>query len=163
MATLLALAIAAPAAADHGPGFGWDGPAERERFEERIEERAERLAELLELTPAQRDAFEALRADRLEANRPRLERMRALGAELRELLASDAPAAEEVGRRVIAIDELRDELRASRESFESEFGRLLSAEQRFAWEALREARPRPGEPGGPHGGQFGPRRGGPPA
>jgi hypothetical protein len=90
--------------------------------------------------------------------------MRALGEELHGLLDSGSPDPAAVGERVLALHGLREELRQARESFASEFAALLTEEQRFAWEALREAR----GPLGPDGPGFGRgyghgRRGGPPA
>jgi len=170
MSTLLALALAAPVAAGagepgrgHGPGFGPGfGPGalfDPEMLEERIERHAERLADALELTDAQRAAFDELREEGIGTAKTKLGEMRELGERLQALLDSASPDAAAVGAKVIALHELRQELRATRESFESEFAKLLTDEQKFAWDALRETRPGFGEDG-PRG--FGMRRHGPP-
>jgi Spy/CpxP family protein refolding chaperone len=160
--TLVALLLAAPVlAAPGGPGdrFGRTergfGPGPGGHFEER----AERIAELLDLDAAQRAAFEQMRSEGLATAKPRLEQLRAMHEQMQALLDSGSTDAATIGAKAIAIHQLRGELRAERQAAEAEFVKLLSDEQRFAFEALKEARDelRPGM-GMRHGG-FGPRRG----
>lgn len=168
--TLAALLLAAPALATGGPGrpgaFGpGHGPGRGPGFGPGfgIEERLDRLADLLDLDQSQRAAFEQLRAEHRLAARPKLERMRALHEELDALLDGGSNDAAAVGGKMLAIRQLRDELRAEREAGEAELVKLLDAEQRIAFETLKEARETmrgPGRgPGFGHG--FGPRHGGP--
>jgi Spy/CpxP family protein refolding chaperone len=133
------LALASPAFAAHDFG-GREPRFEPGRFEERLDARADRVAGLLDLTDDQRASFEALRARSLSGARAKLARMHDLGEELRALLDAAAPDATQVGAKAIALHRLREELRAGRESFEAEVAEILTAEQRFAFEALREAR-----------------------
>jgi Spy/CpxP family protein refolding chaperone len=123
-----------------GPGFGHGPFFDAEMLEERLDRHADRMARALDLTADQRAALDALRADRLDAVRPKLERMRDLGGELRSLLDAADPDPAVVGARVIELHGLRQELRAERETFDSELAKILTDEQRFAWDALREAR-----------------------
>lgn len=163
--TLVALLLAAPVLAAPGggrhAGFGRDfghGP------EHVRGARHDRIAELLELDETQRAAFDRLRADGFDAARPKFERMRALHDEVRALLDAGSTDAAAIGAKVLAAHQLRHALRAEREAAEAAFVELLSEEQRFAYEALREAREAFGErrrgPAARHG--FGPRRGGAP-
>jgi Spy/CpxP family protein refolding chaperone len=139
VATLATLALVSPAFAGHD-FRGREPRFDPGRFEERLEERSDRVAEPLELTDDQRASFEALRERSLRDARARMERMRELGEELRTLLDATAPDAARVGEKAIALHRLREELRTGRETFEAEVARILTAEQRFAFEALREAR-----------------------
>jgi len=166
--TMLALAIAAPVATQqprrgpHGPGGGpgmGPGGFDPGRMEERIDRRAGRLAEALDLTAEQKAAFDELRAAQKSANRPRHEQMRQLGQEMHELMQSGSNDAAAIGSKMIAMRQLREELRASREQFEADFAAILTAEQQFALKAMKEAR---GERRGPRGDRMQRRRGGGP-
>jgi Spy/CpxP family protein refolding chaperone len=166
--TLAALLVAAPALAIGGPGrpggFGpGHGPGRGPGFGPGfgIEERLDRLAEILDLDESQRAAFEQLRAEHRDAARPKLERMRALHQELDALLDSGSNDAAAIGGKMIALRGLRDELRAEREAGEAELVKLLTPEQRIAFETLKEARESMRERGPGDGPGFGARRGGP--
>lgn len=164
--TLVALLLAAPVLAapgdtgrhagvgrhfGHGPEHGRGA-------------RHDRIAELLELDATQRVAFDRLRADGFDSARPKFEQMRALHDEVRALLDAGSTDAATIGAKVLAAHQLRNELRAEREAAEAEFVKLLSEEQRFAYEALREAREAFGERRRGHAARHGfePRRGGAP-
>lgn len=146
--TLAALALAAPAVAGpHGRG-GFGGPGrmggpgfgDPEAMEERMDQRAERMAELLDLTADQKAAFDKLRAEEFERAKPKMERMRAAHEELRGLLDADTNDAAKVGALVIETHRLKGELKAAKDTVESELVKLLDDEQRFAFEALKESR-----------------------
>jgi len=170
--TMLALVIAAPVAAQQprrgphgpggGPGMGPGGPGgwDPGRMEERIDRRADRLAEALDLTAGQKAAFGELRAAQKAANQPKHEQMRQLGQEMRELMQSGSDDAQAIGSKMIAMRQLREELRASREQFEADFAKILTAEQQFALKAMKETRG--GERRGPRGDRRERRRGGGP-
>ncbi len=173
---LVTLALAAPALA--GPGGGAypargpgaeprGGPGAEHRrgpmldpelMEELFDERAERIAELLDLTAEQRAAFDKARTDGFDAARPKMERMRLAGDELRALLDSGSTDAAQVGAKVIAMHRLRGELQAERKAVEAELSKLLTDEQRFAYRALREAH-RDARARGPHETRRGPDHG----
>lgn len=142
---------------EHRRGPGGPGPMfDPERMEELLDVRADRIADLLDLSADQRAAFDAARTEALDAARPKMDRMRDLGDELRELLDGGSTDAAQVGARVIEMHQLKGELRAARQGVEAELSKLLTDEQRFAFEALREAR-RDGR--GPHGFERGPGHG----
>ena len=157
-ATLTSAALLAqPGFSDRGRG---SGPGfDPDRLEMMFEHRAERVADALELTREQRAAFDELRRTRLDAAKPTLEALRQGAEELRDLLDSDRANATAVGERALALHELKKELRAAREAFDRDFAALLTEEQKFAWEALRRARPGPDgdRPRGPRSGRHGPR------
>ncbi len=142
---LLAVTLAVPAFAGWSRTGGFHPGALGARRDSaplapRFEARAQHLARLLELTAAQRDAFDRLRAEGLVATRPKLDEMRRLHEELRSLLDSGAADAQRVGDTLIALRRTRDDLQARREGFADELAEILTAEQRFAFEALRELR-----------------------
>lgn len=156
--TLAALLFAAPLlAAPGGPGPGGHrfgpGPGDHHQF------RGERIAELLDLDATQRAAFERMRTDGIAAARPKLEQLRALHEEMKTLLDGGSTDVTAIGTRALAIHRLRSELRAEREAAKAEFVKLLSDEQRFAYEALEEAREGMRERGRGPGG-LAPRHGG---
>jgi len=154
---LLALAIPALAGQPgrQGPFRGPGGP-DFDALGERLDQRAERLADALDLTADQRAAFDQLRDEAMAAAEPKLERMRAVGEELRTLLDSGTSDAEAVGRLVIEMHQLRTELHENREGVEQGLEALLTDAQKLALKAVKETRPRarrfegggPG-PGGP--------------
>ena len=157
-ASLAAFAIAtaisfAPAAAlagdrhDSRGGIGEDPRWDADQLEDRLEFHAERIADLLELTADQRTAFDRIRADAFAAARPKIEQMRQEGDDLRELLDAERPDAATVGAKVIEIHRLREDVRATKKSVESELVKLLTPEQKFAFDALKEARDDFGERG----------------
>jgi len=167
--TALALLVAAPVVAapggpgrgpGMGPGFGPGGG----HFEERFEQRAEHVAEILKLDAAQRAAFDKLRQDGLAAARPKMEQMRALHEEVRTLLEAGSTDAQLVGGKLIAAHQLGQELRAERQAAEAEFEKLLDPQQKFAWQALKDARAsrRGAFRQGRHGMRGGPGFGAPP-
>jgi Spy/CpxP family protein refolding chaperone len=139
-ALLATLALASPALAERGRPPRLELRFDPGRFEEHLDERAERIADLLDLTDDQRRAFDELRSRSFDGVRPKFERMRTLGEELRDLLDGASPEPAAVGAKVIALHELREELGAARDAFESELDKLLTDEQRFAFDALRKAR-----------------------
>jgi Spy/CpxP family protein refolding chaperone len=170
ISTLLALAIVAPAvAAPDGPDGRGGGPRHRQGagrgFEQRSERQAAHLARVLGLTDEQRAAAEQLRADGLAAAKPKMQEIRQLRGEVKALMDAGSDDAEAVGARMITMRELKAALHAERQRFDEEFSKLLTDEQRFAWQALKESRGgrgragrrggagrRPGGFGGPPGG-----------
>ena len=140
VAVVGALALASPALAGDRHGFRDDPGYDFDRLEDRLDERAERIADLLELTADQRAAFERLRYEALEGAQAEIERLRAAGEGMHQLLDSGTTDAARVGALAIEAHQLRNELKAAKESVERELVELLTEEQRFAFEALKEAR-----------------------
>jgi len=163
--TVLALLVAAPVVAapggpGRGPGMGPGGG----QFGGRFEQRAEHVAEALKLDATQRAAFDKLRTDGMAAARPKMEQMRTLHDEVRTLLEAGSTDAQLVGSKLIAAHQLGQELKAERQAAEAEFEKLLNPEQKFAWQALKDARGsrRDGFRHGRGGFRGGPGFGGPP-
>ncbi len=154
----LTLALVAPLAAQPGPdgmrgaGFGpramngrGGGPNfDPAMMEEHLQARAEQIAKALNLTTEQRAAFDKLRQDRLATARTQMDQMRQLGDDLRTLLANPSPDPAAVGTKVIALDQMRTQLRDQRKRFEDAFSKILTPEQQFAFQAILDMRPGPG-------------------
>jgi len=167
--TALALLVAAPVMAapggpGRGPGMGPGFGAGGGHFEQRFEQRAEHVAEVLKLDATQRAAFDKLRHDGMAAARPKMEQMRTLREEVRTLLEAGSTDAQLVGSKLIAAHQLGQELRAERQAADAEFEKLLDPQQKFAWQALKEARSsrRGAFRHGQHGLRGGPGFGAPP-
>jgi len=127
----LALLLLAPLAAvanPAGPGSGGPGGV-RNMFPP---------AGYLNLTDEQVEAVTALRDQMREEMKTLLEAQRALGEQLRDALGSDQPDATRIGELTLEMHGFRDQIRATLESFESEFTALLTAEQLAKYENFRE-------------------------
>lgn len=158
----LALVLVVPLFAQRpgGPG-GPGGPGEPGEGPEFGARMVRFLTEVLDLTAAQVTSLEALIDAHSAAVRPLWEQRRDNRQQVKELLEGSNPDAAAVGRLVIAGHELAEQIRAARETLNGRIEALLTAEQKAAYQALKEARElrrhhRRG-PGGPGGG-FGPRR-----
>jgi Spy/CpxP family protein refolding chaperone len=164
--TAVLLATTAPVVASPGGGYGADrhagppggfgGPGEMfggdpQTLIDRLSEHADRMADLLDLTADQRSAFDRLKQDSLDQVKTKLDAARADGDELRVLLDSSNPDPATVGAKAIALHQTRSDLRDLRKTFEDEFSKILTDQQRFAFEKLREARRFDSGPGGMHG------------
>jgi len=141
--TLLIVALAAsPAAAARlgpaGPNPGrFDRVAPRAETAARIEARLDRLARILQLTPEQRQRFDALRRATRDEMRARLDHARTLRAELRESMDAPQPNPQRVGATVIELRELRQDVGAARQGFVEKLSSILDQRQREVFAALR--------------------------
>lgn len=134
-----------------GPGFG-PGPGAQAAG---LGVPLRRLATWLELTEEQIARAEAIFSAAREAAVPIRDAQKALHAEMRTLLDSDAPDAAAVGAVVLELHANRAELRALREAAFADLEALLTAEQLEKLEQLKELRNHFGHRrGGAH--RFGP-------
>lgn len=110
-----------------------------------------RAARFLELTEDQKTRLAELR----EQGRPERERIReasrAAHERLREALEAESPDPTTVGEAAIEVHSLREQQRASRESFENAFESLLTPEQLQKWEMMQASRAAGGGPFRQHG------------
>jgi len=90
----------------------------------------DRLAAVLGLTDEQKAAWATSREDLQTTARPLLKQVWAL-----------RPDPSVVGQKVIALHELRTQLRDARETADNEFATLLTPEQRVKFEAFKAALP----------------------
>ena len=158
MIAAVALLVTAFAWAQVPPGQGGP-PGDRPHQGKNI------LFEFLQLSEAQITAWESLVQSHRDANQPLQEQMRGLHEELRTALEADTKDANLIGSIMISIEELRDELMASRETLEASLEALLTPDQLIRYEAFRAAQamfglrqgPGPGGPGGGIGHGNGPK------
>lgn len=110
------------------------------------------LQRILNLEDDQLEAIQALRSDFKAAAEPVRDQMKAASKALSDLLSNDSPDAAAVGEQVIALRNLRQEIRVTRADLGAAFEALLTGEQ---LERLEEWRNQPrrgrwgaGRPGG---------------
>lgn len=107
------------------PGHHSGGPL---GFHERGD-RLDRMAEMLDLTPDQKEQVGELMEGRREASRSRIEAMRQLEAQLEERLEAGSPTAEEVGAIFLELHGQRQALRRDHDELRAELESLLTPEQ----------------------------------
>lgn len=141
---LLAGALALPLSTQAQPPFqnpnrtGAGLDQETEEFTGALLLRA--AARFLELTEDQQEQTAALLMATREVAQPLVEEQRGLRMELRDLLATDAPDATEVGTLVLDLQSGRQDLGAVKDAFETDFRALLTEEQIVRLEAFQAAR-----------------------
>ena len=118
------------AQAQMGPGHRGPGP-EPDLL-------ARHLARYLELTPDQERSIWSLREEHRIAARNRHETIRDLHRRLEESMDAPDPEPGELGRMLLEIRDLRQEIRHQREAMEKEVVTLLDAEQKLKLEHFRE-------------------------
>jgi Spy/CpxP family protein refolding chaperone len=96
------------------------------------------IAEFLDLTEAQETQIRALRATMQATVAPLREQLRANRAAVKA--AVDAGNAQQAGQLLIAAKSIRDQIRAARETFDTQFAALLNGEQKAKWNMLQELR-----------------------
>jgi Spy/CpxP family protein refolding chaperone len=120
------------------------------------------LADYIGLNTEQREQFRSMRQQHHEEMKPLLEEGRGLHEKLRSALDAKNPDAATVGAAMIALQQHRKRMEASREAFQGKVKAQLTPEQQAkleAFEAAREVRrgPRGRGPGGMGpGAAFGP-------
>src|SRR5262245_41371051 len=123
---------------DRGPGGpGGDGPP---------------LDRILNMTPEQKTAWDALRKEQREAMRPLWDEQRRLDDQLRDALEAPNPDPAAVGQRAIALHAARKRMKAEADRFHQRLVDLLDAQQKeklAMFEQMRERGPAPGGMGGP--------------
>jgi Spy/CpxP family protein refolding chaperone len=99
------------------------------------------LSEFLGLTDQQREAWRAAHRSQFEALRPTFEKIRDLREQMEAELESASPDAATVGGYVISIDQLDDEIEASRDELDSTLRGILTDEQETKYDAWLAANP----------------------
>ena len=108
----------------------------------------EHLASVLNLTDAQKASAKQLHADLMVKAQPLMTKMRQQRDELKTLLNGTNPDATEVGQKVIAAHDTRNQLKALHEDFANRFSALLNADQKAKFQEMRQ-RFEHGPAGGP--------------
>jgi Spy/CpxP family protein refolding chaperone len=98
----------------------------------------EHLASVLNLTDAQKASAKQLHADLMAKAQPLMTRMRQQHEELKTLLSGTNPDATEIGQKVIAAHDTRNQLKALHEDFANRFSALLNADQKAKFQEMRQ-------------------------
>jgi len=129
LAALLALTLVGPALAQP-PGPGGHG-----NFAAHMEKR---LTHILNLTAAQQTTLDQLASDLTATTKPLHQQQRDNFKQVEALLAGANPDPAAVGQLVIAGNALRGQFKAARDTFDSKFEAILTAEQKAAYEAVKK-------------------------
>ena len=129
LSSLTLLAQAPSPRAMAGPGQGGPYGGQPEKF-----------FEFLQLTGAQRSAWETVHDEARASSETIASRQREAHEQMRKALESSSPDACAVGHLMIQVDAASDERRALHEATEKKAVALLSAEQKTKYEAWKAAR-----------------------
>jgi len=97
------------------------------------------LARYLKLTSAQLATFKTLNQALQADLKPLRDQLGPLQDQLKTQLEAASPDACTVGQTVVAIDSVRDDIRAAYEEFDDAFSAILTPEQLEKYEHLKEA------------------------
>lgn len=97
------------------------------------------LARYLKLTPEQAATFKTLRQELQADLKPLQEQLEPLQEQLETQLDAAAPDACAAGQTVVALDAVRDDIRAAYEDFDEAFSAILTPAQLEKYENLKEA------------------------
>jgi Spy/CpxP family protein refolding chaperone len=132
-------AIAATAVAQPGPP---PGP------------RHDVLADYLQLTDAQKSAWQSARSDFEATVKSLHDQEKSIHDQIEQALSSTSPDPTAIGKLVIQGKSIRDQIKAAHDALESKLESVLTADQKTKYAAFEAARdflqqhgPRPGGPG----------------
>lgn len=97
------------------------------------------LARYLKLTADQAATLKTLRQELQADLKPLQDQLKPLQDQLETQLDAASPEACAVGQTVVAIDGVRDDIRAAYEEFDTKFSAILTPEQLAKYEHLKEA------------------------
>ena len=97
------------------------------------------LARYLKLTQEQIATYKTLREELQADLKPLHPQLKPLKDQLETQLDAAAPEACAVGQTVVALDAVRDDIRAAYEEFDEKFSAILTPEQLEKYEHLKEA------------------------
>jgi Spy/CpxP family protein refolding chaperone len=98
----------------------------------------EHLAAALNLTDAQKASAKQLHTELWAKAQPLMTKMRQQHDELKTLLDGANPDAAEIGQKVIAAHDTRNQLKALHEDFANRFSALLNADQKAKFQEMRQ-------------------------
>lgn len=98
----------------------------------------ERVADVLNLTDAQKSQAQSLRLTLRATVEPLRDQLRVNREAVKA--AVDAGNAQQAGQLLVASKAVRDQIKAAHESFQSQFGAMLNAEQKAKWAVMMELR-----------------------
>jgi Spy/CpxP family protein refolding chaperone len=118
--------------------------------------RGDVLADYLQLTAAQKSAWQSARTAFETAVKPLHDQQRATHEQIEQALSGPSPDAAAIGKLVIAAHALGDQIKAAHDTLETTLQSVLTPEQKTKYDAFEAAQkflqqhgPRPGGPGGP--------------
>ena len=97
------------------------------------------LARYLKLTPEQAATFRTLQQELQADLKPLQGQLKPLKDQLETQLDAAAPEACAVGQTAVALDAVRDDIRAAYQGFDEAFSAILTPEQLAKYEHLKEA------------------------
>lgn len=97
------------------------------------------LSRYLKLTPEQNATFKTLREELQADLKPLQEQVPPLREQLKTQLDAASPDACAAGETTVALDAVRDDIRAAYEGFDEAFSAILTPEQLARYEHLKEA------------------------
>jgi len=97
------------------------------------------LANYLQLTPDQKTAWRQIHEDTAALIKPLRENAIDLAKQLHTAIAASTPDHAAIGKLVLALHSVRDEIRATRKSSEEKLAAVLTAEQKTKFEAFLAA------------------------
>lgn len=97
------------------------------------------LARYLRLTTEQVATFKTLREELQADLKPLQEQVKPLQDQLKAQLAAASPDACAAGQTTVALDAVRDDIRAAYEEFDEAFSAILTPEQLAKYDHLKEA------------------------
>jgi Spy/CpxP family protein refolding chaperone len=100
-----------------------------------------RLDEFLNLTPDQQTQVDALHQTLRATIDPLFEAKRAEDEKLHSMIESANPDATAIGKQVLAIRAIDQQIKAAHDAIDQKISALLTAEQRLKFEALLAMRP----------------------
>jgi Spy/CpxP family protein refolding chaperone len=136
-----ALLLAGAALAQHGHAHGYAGKAGMPGHDMAGHDMAgmeEHLASALNLTDAQKASAKQLHEQLKTRMTPLFQKMRQQHDELKALLDGANPDATEVGQKVIAAHDTRNQLKTLHEDFANRFSALLNADQKAKFQQMRQ-------------------------
>jgi len=129
----LVTAIAATAAAQPGPP-----PPRRDP-----------LPDYLQLTDAQKSAWQTARGNFETAVKPLHEQERTIHQQIEQALSAANPDATAIGKLMISGKQTGDQIKAAHDALDATLTATLTPEQKAKFEAFKAARPRGPHPDGP--------------
>ena len=104
--------------------------------------RGDELASYLNLTDAQKSAWQSARASFEAAVKPLHDQQRAAHEQIEEALSSASPDPTAIGKLMISAKHLGDQIKAQHDALDATLTSTLTADQKAKFDAFKAARPR---------------------
>lgn len=111
--------------------------------------RGDALANYLQLTDAQKSAWQSARGSFEAAVKPLHDQQRAAHEQIEEALSAANPDPTAIGKLMISAKQLGDQIKAAHDALDATLASTLTADQKTKFQAFQAARPRGPRPDGP--------------